>query len=173
MKHLLFFLLFAFLTVISSSQSSNSARSIASSDLKNFILNEKYLITGKLLSKSRKLKKEELASFSLSKIDEVYSPGYIYKLIDTLFHSKGHLVILLGRGSENENIVWLASYGEGKKLIDYKQVYYDNSEGFLLVETVIRNNIASITTSNEYEESKKVITERYRLATSYKLQKVQ
>jgi hypothetical protein len=81
--------------------------------------------------------------------------------------------VLLCRGSENENIVWIASYGTGKKLIDYKQVYYDNAEGFLLVETIIKNNITSITTTNEYEEGKKVKTEGYRFAPSYKLQKVQ
>lgn len=172
MKKLLFFLFFSHVVIISFSQTEGKTVSTTPVILKNFVLNEKKLISGALIAKSKELTKAQLVSFALNKMDEVYSPGNVYRLIDTLHRSAGNFIVLLGRVSENENIVWMASYNAGKKLVDFKQVYYDNAEGFLLVETVIKNNIVSITTTNDYEDSNNVKSEHYRFNNECKLEKV-
>ena len=97
--------------------------------------------------------------------------GFRYHVIDTLLLDQSIKVLLIGREYESENYTWITIYDGNNKLLDHKTVYYDNAEGFLAVETVIKNNQLIITTFNEYaeQEKDKKITEVYYLNENNKI----
>lgn len=141
--------------------------------LKERALTTETLIATGYLEKCKKLNKQQLAMLSVNEMDQSFDPDLQYRLIDTLYQGKDHYVLLLGQWYDFENKAWVASYAAPNKLIDYRQVFYDNGEGFLSVETVIKNNMLTITTHNEYEEgAAKKKVEKYSFGTTYKLQKL-
>ncbi len=113
-------------------------------------------------------------NFSIKKIDSSAGDenGFIYHIVDTLFLKQGLIVLLIGREYISENIIWLAVYNEEHQLIDRKQVYYDNAEGFLSVETTIKNNELTINTKNDFDEGNKNTTEKYWLTGAGKIIKL-
>lgn len=125
--------------------------------LKETVLNEKTLITGKKLYNSGTVGPDEFKSLSIRNIDSTGGDenGFRYHIVDTLFSGPDSKVLLIGREYESENYVWIAVFDNNNKLIDHKTVYYDNAEGFMSVESGIRNNLISITTINEYAENEK------------------
>ena len=141
--------------------------------LKETVLNEKIIIAGKRLSASKKIDADGYRSLSIKMIDS--SAGdendFRYHVIDTLLLDQSIKVLLIGREYESENYIWITIYDNRNKLLDHKTVYYDNAEGFLAVETVIKNNQLIITTFNEYaeQEKDKKITEVYYLNENNKI----
>jgi len=126
--------------------------------LQNVELNEKTVLNKKNISAlDRSLQKK----YSIRKLDSLESDGFKYFIYDTLYSGKETTVLLISRKWPEENIVWLVIYDAAMNLMDQKQVYYDNSEGYLAIETSISNNQVKITTDNIYEESantKKTVT---------------
>ena len=142
--------------------------------LKDARLNEKTMVSNKILAKSHKLSGEEFASLSVRSLDSTAGSenAFIYHLVDTLFSNNNIKVFLIGREYESENIVWIAVYNGQGKLLDHKQVYYDNAEGFLLIESSITNNQLSITTQNDFEGEGTKKTLRYKLGPDNKIEQV-
>lgn len=133
---------------------------------------ETLIANGSMVS-SKKLNRQQLMSLSLKAIDKGFAPTLQYHLIDTLYRGNGHYILLLGQWYDFENKAWVASYATPHRLIDFRQVFYDNAEGFLSVETQIKDNTISITTLNDYETgAAKRKTERLKFGTNYKLQKL-
>lgn len=118
--------------------------------LKNVELNEKTVLNKKNISA---LDKSLQKKYSIRKLDSLESDGFKYFIYDTLYSGKETTVLLISRKWPEENIVWLVIYDAAMNLMDQKQVYYDNSEGYLAIETSISNNQVKITTDNIYEES--------------------
>ncbi|MEP7164535.1 MAG: hypothetical protein ABI741_07570 [Ferruginibacter sp.] len=125
--------------------------------LKEIVLNEKTVITGKRLIASKKIDAALYRSLSIKMIDSTAGDenGFSYHVVDTLLSAHGIKVLLIGRAYESENFIWIVIYDNQNKLLDHKTVYYDNAEGFLAVETIIKNNKLTITTFNEYAETEK------------------
>ncbi|MCP9749378.1 hypothetical protein [Ferruginibacter sp. HRS2-29] len=118
--------------------------------LKDVELNEKTVSGKKNVSP---LDKTQQKKYSIRKLDNVESDGFRYFIYDTLYSGNGTTVLLISRTWPEENIVWLTIYDPAMNLLDLQQVYYDNSEGSLNVESSIRNNQVKITTDNAYDES--------------------
>lgn len=141
-------------------------------------LKEKHLTIDTLiatghLAKCKKLNKQQLAALSIKQLDKSFDPELQYRLIDTLHQGKEHYILLVGQWYDFENKAWVASYAAPNKLIDFRQVFYDNAEGFRSVETIIKNNTLTITTYNEYEKgAAKKKTEKYSFDAAYRLQKL-
>ncbi len=125
--------------------------------LKETVLNEKTVITGKRLSAAQKVDAAGYKSLSIKMIDSTTGDenGFRYHVVDTLLSDQKIKVLLIGREYESENFIWITIYDDHDKLLDHKTVYYDNAEGFLSVETVIKNNQLTITAFNEYAEQEK------------------
>ena len=125
--------------------------------LKETVLNEKTLITGKRLYNAPKIDDDKFKLLSIKLIDSSGNDdnGFKYHIIDTLFTGAVTKILLIGREYESENAAWIAVYDHNNKLLDHKTVYYDNAEGFMSIETIIKNNQLSITTYNEYAEKEK------------------
>jgi len=139
--------------------------------LKNIVLNEKRVIQGKILTASQKADKELYQVLSIKAIDSTAADGtaFKYHIVDTLFSKPGLKILLIGREYDSENYIWLAIYNDQNTLIEHKTVYYDNAEGFLSVESVIKNNEIAITTYNEFEEGGKKTTEKFQVDGNDKL----
>ena len=173
MKRLLFFLLSAVICQSAAAHTIVTDTTLQPPRLKEKSLTAETLIASGNMANSKRLSAQQLAALSVKKMDKSFDPKLHYKLIDTLYKSKTHSVLLIGQWYDFENKVWVASYTAPGKLIDFKQVFYDNAEGFLSVETTIQKNIITITTINEYEEEgaqKK--KETFRFAPNFKLQKL-
>lgn len=173
MKRLLFFLLSAAICQSAAAHTIDTDTTLQPPRLKEKSLTAETLIASGHMANSKRLSAQQLAALSVKKMDKSFDPQLQYKLIDTLYKSNSHFIVLIGQWYDFENKAWVASYTAPGKLIDFKQVFYDNAEGFLSVETSIQQNIVTITTINEYEEKgaqKK--TERYRFGANYKLQKL-
>lgn len=143
--------------------------------LRETILNEKTFITEKKLHNSTKIDPAAFRSLSVRAIDSTGGDenGFRYHIVDTLFLGQNVKVLLIGREYESENYAWIAVYDGNDKLLDHKTVYYDNAEGFMSVETTIKNNLISITTFNEYAEKdkEKKITETFLINENNKIVK--
>lgn len=136
--------------------------------------NSTKLINNNRLNTSRICSPAEIKSLSINKIDSAgtESKDFKYHLIDTVFNSPAGSILLIGREWPSENIVWLASYDISRKLIDKQEVYYDNAEGFLAIESRISNKELSITTTNEFDEGSKTIKTRFTLRDDLKWTKI-
>lgn len=141
--------------------------------LKPKSLTAETLIASGAMAGSLVLDGKQLAALSLKTIDKGFAPTLRYHLIDTLYKSNGHYILLLGQWYDYENKAWVASYAAPHQLIDFKLVFYDNAEGFLSVETEIKDNLLTITTLNEYEEgAAKKKVEKLKFGTQFKLHKL-
>ena len=152
---------------------SNNIATVPKTKLKEMVLNEKTVIADNRLHNSRKIGLTDYRSLSLKMIDSTAGDenGFSYHIVDTLLSGKDMKIVLIGREYESENFIWIAIYDGKDKLVDHKTVYYDNAEGFLSVETVIKNNQLTITTLNEYAEQKNKLTEVYHLDENNKMVK--
>ena len=170
MKRRLFFLLTILLVF---GFSATAMRDTTQPKLKEKVVTAETLIASGNMAKSKKLNTQQLSALSVKKMDKGFDAHLQYKLIDTLYKNNSHYILLLGQWYDYENKAWIAAYAAPHQLIDYKLVFYDNAEGFLSVETAIKQNIITITTINEYEaagaQKKK---EQFRFGANYKLQKL-
>ena len=141
--------------------------------LKPKSLTAETLIASGTMARSKLLNQNQLAALSLKTMDKGFAPTLRYHLIDTLYKDNSYYILLLGQWYDYENKAWVASYAAPHQLIDFKQVFYDNAEGFLSVETEIKNNLLTITTFNEYEEgATKKRVEKLKFGTQFKLHKL-
>ena len=173
MKRLFFLLLSAAICHSAAAHTMATDTTLQPPRLKEKSLTAETLIASGHMANSKRLSAQQLAALSVKKMDKSFDPKLHYKLIDTLYKSKTHMVVLIGQWYDFENKAWIASYAAPNKLIDYKLVFYDNAEGFLSVETSIKQNIITITTIKEFEEEgtqKK--KETFRLGANFKLQKL-
>ncbi len=142
--------------------------------LHNATLSAETLIATGLMAHSHLLTQQQLIDLSLSRIDKGFDADYRYHLIDTLYQNKDYYILLLGQWFDFENRAWIASYAFPHQLLAFKQVFYDNAEGFLSIETRIKDNLITITTQNEYENgAARQKTEKYRFTADYKLHPTQ
>ncbi len=173
MKRLLSLLLLAAISYNAGAGTIAADTSLQPPRLKEKSLTAETLIASGDMARGKKLNAQQLSALSVKKMDRGFDPQLQYKLIDTLYKSSSHFIVLIGQWYDFENKAWVASYTAPGKLVDFKQVFYDNAEGFLSVETEIKNNIITITTINEYEEGgKQKKTEKFRFGANYKLQKL-
>ena len=173
MKRLLSLLLLAAISYNAGARTFAADTTLQPPRLKEKSLTAETLIASGDMARGKKLSAQQLSALSVKKMDRGFDPQLQYKLIDTLYKSSSHFIVLIGQWYDFENKAWVASYTAPGKLVDFKQVFYDNAEGFLSVETEIKNNIITITTINEFEEEgKQKKTERFRFGANYKLQKL-
>ncbi|MGV3657379.1 MAG: hypothetical protein ACO1NX_05475 [Chitinophagaceae bacterium] len=173
MKRLLSLLLLAAISYNAAASTFTTDTTLQPPRLKEKSLTAETLIASGDMARGKKLNAQQLSALSVKKMDKGFDPQLQYKLIDTLYKSSSHFIVLIGQWYDFENKAWVASYTAPGKLVDFKQVFYDNAEGFLSVETEIKNNIITITTINEYEEGgKQKKTEKFRFGANYKLQKL-
>ena len=145
----------------------------AAPQLKEKSITTETLIASGKMAGSRRLKGQQLTALSLKTMDGGFAPELQYHLVDTLYQGGGHYILLLGQWYDFENKAWIASYAWPHKLVDFKQVFYDNAEGFLSMETIIKANVLTITTLNDFEEgAAKKKVEKYRFTPGFKLQKL-
>ncbi len=171
--YLLILVLGLFTSGIASANSDTLKPTLKNPVLKNKILNIETLINRGALAKSKKLNKQQIPVLSILQMNKDDHPDIVYQLVDTLHKSGSGIILLIGQEYESENKAWIASYGPDKKLISFKQVYYDNAEGFLNVESIIKNNVITITTINDFEgEGAKTKIEKFRIDSVYKIQKL-
>ena len=138
-------------SVVESASFSNKPDSV---NLKNMLLNEKEVIAKRLLSESQLLENDAKAQKDLSLIDSIPDKKrFKYHLFDTLFLNKTMKVVLMGREYSEENIIWMLVLDEKGNLTSSKELYYDNAEGFRSVNSEIKNNIITVTTSNDFAET--------------------
>lgn len=126
--------------------------------LKSFHLSAVRLLDQQLLSQARLLNKEGMAAHKIEEIDAFMDDAFRYHLLDTVLSEKSRQLILIGREYENENIVWLCHFQNGK-LAYAKEVYYDNAEGNYLLESKLEKQIL-VLMSDDINEGRK--TERFR-----------
>jgi len=143
--------------------------------LKETLLNEKTVIANKRLAAAPAMNTETCKTLSVKVIDSTATSEshFNYKILDTLFAGPTVKILLIGREYESENIIWMAVYDLQNKLLDHRTVYYDNAEGFMSVETIIKNDQLNITTYNEYaeQENEKKRTEVFHLNEDNKIVK--
>ncbi len=141
--------------------------------LKDAVLNEKNLISNHRLTKSVMIDAGQYKLLSVKAIDSTAAESnFKYHIIDSLFSGAGHTILLIGREYDTENIVWIAAYDDQHKLIDRRQVYYDNAEGFLSIETTIKNNKLIIHTRNDFDETNNHGVDSFRLDNDFKFEKL-
>ena len=122
------------------------------------------------------LKESEISSLSIRSIDSAYMDaggGFKYFVVDTLYQGASVKVLLIARQYAEENIAWATSYDQSSRLLDKLQVYYDNSEGNLLVTSSINDNVISVNTENIYSETPDAGNQKqvYSISQSYKFVK--
>jgi hypothetical protein len=118
--------------------------------LRDIELSEKTVSTKKYRSK---LDRAAQKKYSIRQLDTLESDGFNYYIYDSLYTGKKLKVLLISRTWPEENIIWIALYDDSMQLTGFEQVYYDNSEGALSIETSIKNDRIKITTDNSYEEN--------------------
>ncbi len=60
--------------------------------------------------------------------------------------------ILIARNTGDESYIWLVLYNSSNKILDYVEVYYENSEGMMWTESRIQNDQISVTAGTFVEE---------------------
>ena len=98
----------------------------------------------------------QIEALSIRAIDSAFSDsggGFKYSIIDTLYARSSIRILLISRQYVEENMAWAVSYDQYSRLLDKLQVYYDNSEGNLLVTSSITNNSILVSTENTYNEA--------------------
>lgn len=141
--------------------------------LKDCMLTSESLISSGKISNSKWLTQQQLEALSVDKIDASFDADNLYHVFDTLYESALGKVLLIGREHEFESKAWLVSYGANNHIAGSKIIYYDNAEGFLLVETSIKNDVITIVTLNDYEiekASRKI--ERYKMNKQLQFEKL-
>ena len=113
--------------------------------LKERVINEKVIFQSNAIPMNNTTREK----LFISHIDSSGTGDYF--IIDTLARHPGVLILVIARKYPEENTAWIVSY-DHEKLSGAKKVYYDNAEGFLQVETIIKDNRIHISTQNDYDE---------------------
>ena len=111
----------------------------------------------------------EFKAYQIEAIDAFYDPLYKYHFVDSVCVNSNGSLILIAREYDNENIIWLCKYDKNNKLIDTKQVYYDNAEGNFQIESKLISNILTLKTDDVNEGKGQ---EKYKITNELKLVKI-
>jgi hypothetical protein len=91
------------------------------------------------------LTKNEIERFKVeTALDENFANDYKYHLIDRVLDTPSHKMYLIAREYENENTVWLCLFDKNHKVLNAKEVYYDNAEGNYQVEAVLKKDTLTL-----------------------------
>ncbi|MFN8343662.1 MAG: hypothetical protein U0X91_01585 [Spirosomataceae bacterium] len=121
-----------------------AANQPASPQLKPFTLTFANLIENNRLHKLPVMSQKEIASYFVEGIDEGFADDYKYHLLEEVMHTPTYKMQLIAREYENENMVWLCLFDQNHKLLEAKEVYYDNAEGNYQVEAVLKNDTLTL-----------------------------
>lgn len=134
--------------------------------IKPFSLTFINLIENNRLNKLPVLTKKEIEKFAVgTAIDENFADDYKYHLIDTVLNTPGHKMYLIAREYENENTVWLCLFDKDYKVLEAKEVYYDNAEGNYQVEAILKKDTLTLFMSDVNDGK---YTEVYSFDKNYK-----
>jgi hypothetical protein len=65
-------------------------------------------------------------------------------VLDTLLNNAKVDIYLIGREYENEDIVWYCKFNNQGKIEYFKEVFYDNAEGNLLIESSFKQDTLTL-----------------------------
>lgn len=113
--------------------------------IKPFSLTFINLIENNRLNKLPVLTKNEIERYSVgTAIDENFANDYKYHLIDTVLNTPTHKIYLIAREYDNENAVWLCLFDKNLRMVNAKEVYYDNAEGNYQVEASLNKDTLTL-----------------------------
>ena len=113
--------------------------------IKPFSLTFSNLIENNRLNKLPVLTKNEIEEYSVeTAIDENFANDYKYHLIDKVLDTPTRKMYLIAREYENENAVWLCLFDKNQRMLNAKEVYYDNAEGNYQVEAVLKKDTLTL-----------------------------
>jgi len=136
---------------------------------KSFTLSYLELIAREKLHQLNVLSNTEFKAFQIEAIDAFYDPLYKYHFVDSVCTNTNGSLILIAREYDNEHIIWLCKYDKYNKLIDTKQVFYDNAEGNFQIESKLISNILTLKTDDVNEGKGQ---EKYKITNELKLVKI-
>lgn len=138
--------------------------------IKPFSLTFTNLIENNRLNKLPVLTKNEIENYSVgTAIDENFANDYKYHLIDKVLDTPTHKMYLIAREYENENAVWLCLFDKNQRMLNAKEVYYDNAEGNYQVEAILKKDTLTLFMSDVNDGK---YTEMYSFDKNYKLNAV-
>lgn len=138
--------------------------------IKPFSLTFTNLIENNRLNKLPVLTKNEIEEYSVeTAIDENFANDYKYHLIDKVLDTPTHKMYLIAREYENENAVWLCLFDKNQRMLNAKEVYYDNAEGNYQVEAILKKDTLTLFMSDVNDGK---YTEMYSFDKNYKLNAV-
>ncbi|WP_428662861.1 hypothetical protein [Runella sp.] len=117
---------------------------VEQSRIKPFTLTFINLIESNRLNKLPALTQKEIASYFVESIDENFADDYKYHLLDEVVTTPAYKMRLIAREYENENTVWLCLFDKNHKIMDAKEVYYDNAEGNYQVEAILKKDTLTL-----------------------------
>jgi hypothetical protein len=134
--------------------------------IKPFSLTFTNLIESNGLNKLPTLTKDEIKEYSVeTAIDENFANDYKYHLIDKVLDTPTRKMYLIAREYENENTVWLCLFDENQRMLNAKEVYYDNAEGNYQVEAILKKDTLTLFMSDVNDGK---YTEVYSFDTDFK-----
>lgn len=120
-------------------------RASAKPRIKPFSLTFANLIENNQLNKLPVLAKNEIENYSIgTAVDENFANDYKYHLIDKVLDTPTHKMYLIAREYENENAVWLCLFDKNQRILNTKEIYYDNAEGNYQVEAVLKKDTLTL-----------------------------
>lgn len=115
---------------------------------------------------SLKSVKDTISDYSFYKLDEFTrrkggETHFKYYIIKELELGESFKSYLIAEDYESEKACWLVNYNADTSLIDFCEVYYDNAEGFLWVDSSIdiSNKTIKITEGNIYNNPEIVLVQ--------------
>lgn len=127
------------------------------------------LIAREKLHRLNVLSNTEFKAYQIEGIDAFYDPLYKYHFVDSICVNSNGSLILIAREYDNEHIIWLCKYDKKNKLMDTKQVFYDNAEGNFQIESKLISNILTLKTDDVNEGKGQ---EKYKITSELKLVKI-
>lgn len=127
------------------------------------------LIAREKLHRLKVLSNTEFKAYQIESIDAFYDPLYKYHFVDSVCVNSNGSLILIAREYDNEHIIWLCKYDKKNKLMDTKQVFYDNAEGNFQIESKLISNILTLKTDDVNEGKGQ---EKYKITSELKLVKI-
>lgn len=123
-------------------------------NIKNIVIDSRLIHQSIKKLPHHNLSELDRIKLSIDSLDEIKATEFNYVIVDTLVKNTKWHSTLIARLYIEENIIWLANYTNENKLLSYKQVYYDNSEGSINVQSTINKNEIQIYSVNEFDDLK-------------------
>lgn len=126
--------------------SSTPAKTISNEPMiKPFSLTFTNLIENDRLNKLPILDQKQITEYAVeTAIDENFANDYKYHLIDKVLDTPTRKMYLIAREYENENTVWLCLFDKNQRMLNAKEVYYDNAEGNYQVEAILKKDTLTL-----------------------------